>query len=151
MANYRIMVVDDDRDLLEELSELLRSEGYEPILVSNSGEAAHVAVETRPDVVLLDLKMPAKDGFSVALELTRMPETSQIPIIGMTGVYNGPLWANLMILCGFESCLVKPLEPRRLISRIRAALGETAGDQSDQWTGLAAPDEDSDGNGAGRV
>jgi twitching motility two-component system response regulator PilH len=120
----RIMIVDDDGDLLEELAEVLSCVGYEPIVVESSGDASRVARERMPDLVLLDLQMPAKDGFSVALELTRAPETAHIPIIGMTGLYNGRLWANLMMLCGFEACLVKPIEPDRLFAQIEASLKE---------------------------
>lgn len=138
----RIMIVDDDRDLLEELAEVLASAGYEPIVVANSGDAAVVAREKRPDVVLLDLKMPAKDGFSVALELTRMPETCRIPIIGMTGVYNGPLWANLMSLCGFDSYLLKPVDPAKLFAQIENALAGKVDEHS--RSPASAPREEND-------
>jgi DNA-binding response OmpR family regulator len=118
------MIVDDDRDLLQELAEVLASAGYEPIVVESGGDAPRVAMESKPDLVLLDLYMPAKDGFSVALELTRTPETSRIPLVGMTGIYDGRLWANLMMLCGFDACLVKPIDPEKLFAQIETTIRE---------------------------
>ena len=127
MENKRIMIIDDDRELLEEIAEVLNGSGYETTTFSDSGEAARAVRDIMPDAVLLDLQMPVKDGFTVAIELTRTPETSHIPIIGMTGVYEGRLYANLMMICGFQACLVKPVDPNKLIHQIEDTIREGKG------------------------
>ncbi len=124
METKRIMIIDDDRELLEEIAEILNGSGYETVTYSDSGEAARAVRDIMPDAVLLDLQMPVKDGFTVAIELTRSPETSHIPIIGMTGVYEGRLYANLMMICGFQACLVKPIDPNKLIRQIEESIHE---------------------------
>lgn len=127
MEGKRIMIIDDDRGLLEEIAEVLNRGGYETATFSDSGEAARAVRDIMPDAILLDLQMPVKDGFTVAIELTRTPETSHIPIIGMTGVYEGRLYANLMMICGFQACLVKPIDPNKLIRQIEDTIREGKG------------------------
>ena len=124
MAEKRIVIVDDDRELLDEIAEVLTCVGYETVTISDSGDAANAVREIMPDIVLLDLQMPAKDGFTVALELAKMPETSRIPVIGMTGFFDGPLWASMMSICGFDACLAKPIEPHKLFTQIEEAIGD---------------------------
>jgi CheY-like chemotaxis protein len=127
MESKRIMIIDDDRELLEEIADVLNGSGYETATYGDSGEAARAVRDIKPDAILLDLQMPVKDGFTVAIELTRTPETSHIPIIGMTGVYEGRLYANLMMICGFQACLVKPIDPAKLIRQIEDTIREGKG------------------------
>ncbi|MFO7915309.1 MAG: response regulator [Candidatus Krumholzibacteriales bacterium] len=117
-----VMIVDDNVELLEELSELLSGSGYRIITFSNGSEALDHARNSPPDLILLDLKMDGKSGFSVAQELGHRTETSSIPILGMTGYYTGHMYATLMSIIGFRGCMTKPLDPERLLSRISELL-----------------------------
>jgi DNA-binding response OmpR family regulator len=119
-----IMIVDDDVELLEELSVLLSDNGFETITFTNGSSATKEAYDNEPDLILLDLKLGGKSGFLVATELTRLPKTAKIPILGITGYYNGKMYGDLMNIIGFRGCLLKPLEPEKLISSIREILEE---------------------------
>jgi two-component system OmpR family response regulator len=83
----RILVVDDDACIVELLVDLLRSEGHDAR--GSAGEAAwHIAVNWRPDLILLDLMMPGLDGFTFNQRLKAEPRTRAIPIIAMSAAYN---------------------------------------------------------------
>jgi CheY-like chemotaxis protein len=73
-------------------------------------------------LILLDLKMPEKSGFQIATELSRLPETSRIPIIAMTGTYNDEAYGPLLRISGFRTCLNKPFDPQEVLKMIRVTL-----------------------------
>jgi DNA-binding response OmpR family regulator len=123
----KILIVDDDETLLEELDTLLSDNGYRTMPFTDSALAAVRAREELPDLILLDLKLEGKSGFVVATELTRIPTTAHIPILGMTGFYDGRMYAILMNICGFRGCLMKPIEPAKLLSTIERLLEEDEG------------------------
>jgi len=119
-----IMIVDDNVELLEELSELLSVRGYQTRTFSNGSDAVEHARKSPPDMLLLDLKMDGKSGFTVAQELGHRRNTSRIPILGMTGYYTGHMYATLMSIIGFRGCMTKPIDPERLFARISELLEE---------------------------
>ncbi len=118
----KIMIVDDNEELLEELQDLLNEEGYQTSTFTSGVPAAREARQSKPDLILLDLKLEGKSGFLVATELTRVPGTAHIPILGMTGYYSGQMYALLMNIIGFQGCLAKPIHPGKLLSRIEELL-----------------------------
>ncbi|MGA1796388.1 MAG: response regulator [bacterium] len=122
MANTRVMIVDDDRDFLEELQDALTSHGYETIPISRSTIAPFAAYTTKPDVILLDIKMDGMSGFDVAEHIKRFSSTADIPIIAMTGFFNKEKHLALMDLCGMKICLEKPFNPRDVIATIEGVL-----------------------------
>ncbi|MFH0827942.1 MAG: response regulator [Candidatus Omnitrophota bacterium] len=63
MANKRVLILDDDNGFLDELSEMLASNGYEPVIVSDTDGFLNLVAKIKPAVILLDLKMPKKTGF----------------------------------------------------------------------------------------
>jgi len=117
-----VMIVDDDREFLEELKEILVQTGYVVTDVSDSASAVKVAREIRPDVILLDLRMRQTSGFEVADGLKRFSETSGIPLIAMTGFYTMKEHSWLMNFCGIKKCLKKPFNPLDVIAEIELAL-----------------------------
>ncbi len=119
----RVLIIDDDKEFLEELQETLSLSGYEMVAVNDAGLALEIVRKTRPDVILLDLKMPAKSGFQVADEIKHFQETSHIPIIAMTGFFKED-YVPLMGLCRIRKCLKKPFNPLDAIGQIEAALAE---------------------------
>ena len=119
---YTILLVDDDRELLEELKEMLTLNDYSTDVFSDGDSALKVVSKVKPDLILLDLKMPEKSGFQVAEELRHLPGMVQVPIIAMTGFYTEKEHRTLMHICGINDCLIKPFDPADVIARIETAL-----------------------------
>ncbi len=112
----RVLVVDDDAALAEMLTIVLRNEGFEP-RVSPTGDAALGDFrDFRPDVVLLDLMLPGKDGIDVCREIRA---ESGVPIVMLTAKSD-----TVDVVVGLESgaddYVVKPFKPKELVARIRA-------------------------------
>lgn len=105
----RILVVDDENINLRLVSRLLEMEGYE-VVSAQSGEAAlHLIEQTRPDLALLDVMMPAMDGYELCRRLRQNPVTAQIPIVMLTALVdeNDRLKG---IEAGADDCLPKPFD-----------------------------------------
>ena len=118
------MVVDDDKDFLEELSEVLQQAGYEPIIVADSLSAAGIAKSAKPDLILLDLRMPSMSGIEVAVNLKLLLETSGIPVIAMTAFAYPADDSFIRSYSSIKKCLKKPLNPLNVIKEIEWTLGE---------------------------
>ncbi len=116
----KVMVIDDDKGFLAEVSETLVLVGYEVVGVNDPAGAAEKALRERPDVVLLDLKMPKINGFSLAAEMRHYPELAGIPIIAITGYFKED-YLPLMNICGINSYLRKPFNVLDAITRIETA------------------------------
>jgi two-component system, OmpR family, response regulator MtrA len=112
----RVLVVDDDPALSEMLTIVLRTEGFESRVCSTGDGALAAFREFRPDVVLLDLMLPGKDGIDVCKEIRA---DSGVPIVMLTAKSD-----TVDIVLGLESgaddYVVKPFKPKELIARIRA-------------------------------
>lgn len=127
MNNKRIMIIDDDKDFLAELKETLALCGYDIIVANDPSSALGIIKSAKPDVLLLDLKMPYKSGFQLASELKLYSELEHIPIIAMTAFFKDS-YAQLMNLCGITKCLKKPFNPLDVIAQIEEELANTKGD-----------------------
>ncbi len=114
----KILVVDDDASLAEMLAIVLRNEGFEPRICSTGDRAMTVVREFRPDLVLLDLMLPGKDGVDVCREIRG---ESGVPIIMLTAKSD-----TIDVVVGLESgaddYVVKPFKPKELVARLRARL-----------------------------
>jgi two-component system response regulator MtrA len=114
----KILVVDDDSSLAEMLTIVLRNEGFEPRVCSSGDTALAVVREFKPDVVLLDLMLPGKDGVDVCREIR---SESGVPIIMLTAKTD-----TVDVVVGLESgaddYVVKPFKPKELVARLRARL-----------------------------
>ena len=118
----KILIVDDDEIFLREIQEALSAGGYDVIAFTDGESALRQSAEIKPDVIVLDLKMPEKSGFQLADEFRHMPDTAVTPIIAMTGYYTEEEHRFLIRICGLENLLTKPLDPSDLISRIETVL-----------------------------
>jgi DNA-binding response OmpR family regulator len=130
MPKNKIMIIDDDKEFLEELKEMLKLDGYNASAFSDYSSALGMLSKIKPDVILLDLKLKEKSGFQVAYELKSFPKTANIPIIAMTGFYIQKEHAKLMNMCGIEKCLIKPFGSQEAIAKIKAVL-KKGGDNND--------------------
>ncbi|MGI8578724.1 MAG: MtrAB system response regulator MtrA [Nocardioidaceae bacterium] len=114
----RILVVDDDTALSEMLTIVLRNEGYEPRVCSTGDGALAAFREVKPDMVLLDLMLPGKDGVDVCRQIRN---ESGVPIIMLTAKSD-----TIDVVVGLESgaddYVIKPFKPKELIARMRARL-----------------------------
>jgi CheY-like chemotaxis protein len=86
----KILVVDDDKDYLLAARLMLEAESYNVATAESTGAAAKHLKKTRPDLILLDVRMPEKDGFTFCDELAASPEYSNIPIVLVTAVAENP-------------------------------------------------------------
>ncbi len=121
----KILVVEDDPDILQLLTYALQSAGFKTISSQDGYEALNTARAHHPDLVVLDLMLPGLDGFEVCKELKRNSETRSIPIIMLTA--RGEEIDRIVGLeLGADDYIVKPFSPREFLLRVRAILRRSA-------------------------
>jgi two-component system response regulator ChvI len=118
MAAATIALVDDDRNILTSVSIALQSEGFATRVYSDGETALKALVENRPDLAVLDVKMPRMDGIEL---LRRLREKSDVPVIFLTSK-DEELDEALGLTLGADDYISKPFSQRLLIARIRAIL-----------------------------
>jgi two-component system, OmpR family, alkaline phosphatase synthesis response regulator PhoP len=132
IGRERILVVDDEEDLLELVNYNLSKEGFRVRPVTSGEEALAEARETLPDLIVLDLLLPAVDGLEVCRRLKSDPRTRHIPIIMLTAKSEeSDMVAGLEL--GADDYVTKPFSPRVLLARVKAILRRKA---------KTAPDDD---------
>jgi two-component system response regulator MtrA len=114
----RVLVVDDDTALSEMIGIVLRSEGFEPVFCADGDEALDTFRASQPDLVLLDLMLPGKDGTEVC-RLIRAE--SGVPIVMLTAKAD-TVDVVLGLESGADDYIAKPFKPKELIARVRARL-----------------------------
>lgn len=114
----RIMVVDDDREMLKLLTRILELEDFDAVIVDDGDSALTLLDKINPDLVILDIKMPGLDGFQI-LDLIR--ERSSVPVIMLTAI-NEVASLQKALSLGADDYIRKPISTRSLIARIRAKL-----------------------------
>jgi len=121
----KVLVVDDESTIRDVLAEHLttRSNPYEVLTAADGFEAGRLVVTFRPDVVLLDLRMPGLDGFQICRTIKADPETSTTVVIAMTGFYSPETEARILE-CGAVRCFAKPVEPSTLSTFIDSVFEE---------------------------
>ena len=122
--NARVLLVEDDRDLVDFLQHMLESEKYQVVVAMDGEEALAKARTERPDVILLDVLLPKMHGFEVCQRLRQDPGTCLIPIIMVTS-----LTAIKDRLTGFklgaDEYISKPFEPIELLARVERLIERT--------------------------
>jgi len=119
----RILIVDDNVELLEELENMLSMGGYEVTALSDGTRLFDVVLNNKPDLILLDLKMSPKSGFQLADEARNSLLLKDVPVIAMTGFFTEKQHFLMMKLCGIKTSILKPFRPVNLITKIEFALG----------------------------
>lgn len=119
--NKTILIADDEPDILEILEYNLRAQGYNLVTARNGNEAIQIAKEVKPDLIILDVMMPGKNGFDVCSVLRLNPDLANTVIIFLTA-----LNSDTTEIKGFETggddYITKPISPKVLISRVNAHL-----------------------------
>ena len=114
----RVLVVDDDVALAEMLGIVLEAEGFEVIRCTDGAKAVAVFRESRPDLILLDLMLPGRDGIDVCREIRA---ESGVPIVMLTAK-NDTIDVVVGLESGADDYVVKPFKGRELLARVRARL-----------------------------
>jgi DNA-binding response OmpR family regulator len=122
----KILIVDDDPDMVEMLRLALHSEGYAIRTAVNGREALRKALVSPPDLVLLDLIMPGLHGFNVCERLRSHSATASVPIIMVTAL-PGELPRLAGMELGADVYIRKPFEIQELVSRVGNLLRQTQG------------------------
>ena len=115
----KVLVVDDNPDVRDILSDFLDNEGYEVILATNGEEAIELAETENPQVILLDIKMPGIDGIEVCNRLKANEKTRSIPIIIMTAYADRDVEAFVE---GADDFVTKPFSTAELSFRVGSML-----------------------------
>jgi two-component system alkaline phosphatase synthesis response regulator PhoP len=117
----RILVVDDELDILELIRHTLAKEGFEVHVAANGSQAIDQTAKVNPEIILMDVMMPVMDGMEACRQLKENPETKNIPVVFLTARSE-----EFAELAGFEAgaddYIAKPIRPRVLLSRIKAIL-----------------------------
>ncbi|MDI3508276.1 MAG: two-component system, OmpR family, response regulator [Clostridiales bacterium] len=116
--NYKILIIDDDKNICQLLNLYFTKEGFEVDIANNGKEGMSHFSNNPPNIVILDIMLPGKDGWDVCREIRRM---SDIPIIMLTAkseTFDKVLGLEL----GADDYVVKPFDPKELIARVKAVL-----------------------------
>jgi two-component system, OmpR family, alkaline phosphatase synthesis response regulator PhoP len=117
----KILLVDDEKDILEFLSYNLKKEGFIVFTAENGRDAIGIAKKITPDLILLDIMMPEMDGIETCMEIRNIPEI-QHSIIAFLTARNEDYSQIAGFDVGADDYITKPIRPRVLISRIKALL-----------------------------
>jgi two-component system alkaline phosphatase synthesis response regulator PhoP len=121
MNPAKILLVDDEPDILEILKDNLRKEGYEVVTAGNGEEGLRRAEEFQPDLIILDIMMPVMDGVEVCRQLRAKPEFNNTIITFLTAREED--YSQIAALdTGGDDYITKPIRPRVLMSRVKALL-----------------------------
>lgn len=118
----KILLVDDDIDFVESTKIILESKAYEVVVAHEGDEALRKAKEEKPDLILLDVIMPVKNGFTAAEQLKKDPQLSKIPTLMLTGFSAKRAGTGIPVSRGFtleaEDYIEKPVSPEELLARV---------------------------------
>ena len=119
MPIRRVLVVDDSRTELIHLNGLLREAGYEVDTAQNADDVRRKLEQARPDLILMDVVMPGKNGFQLTREITRDPRYAGMPVIMCTSKdqETDRVWGMRQ---GARDYIVKPVRKEELMSKIKA-------------------------------
>lgn len=121
MAGEKILVIDDELNIVELLKYNLLSSGYKVYYALNGKDGLNLAVENKPDLILLDVMLPEMDGFDVCKQMKKIKEIENIPIIMLTA--KGDEFDKILGLeLGADDYITKPFSVRELLARIKVVL-----------------------------
>jgi len=122
----KILIVDDDKDFVESTRTILESKPYEVVVAYEGEEGLKKAREEKPDLILLDVIMPVKDGFIAAEQLKRDPQLGKIPVIMLTAFSSKRQESSIPVSRGFtleaEEYIEKPVSPENLLAIVERCL-----------------------------
>jgi DNA-binding response OmpR family regulator len=117
----KILIIDDDRLILDSIIEILQNEGYECLKAVDGEEGIQIAKDETPNLIVCDIQMPGLNGYEVLQNLRANPRTSTIPFIFLSALVDKSDLRKGMIL-GADDYLTKPFQPEELISSVKTRL-----------------------------
>ncbi|WP_439181751.1 response regulator transcription factor [Carboxylicivirga taeanensis] len=121
VENYKVLLVDDEPDILEFLSYNMRKEGFQVLTASNGQEAIKVAEAEMPELIILDVMMPEMDGIETCEEIKKIPALKNSIVAFLTA--RGEDYSQIAGFdAGADDYITKPIKPKVLISRAKALL-----------------------------
>ena len=120
MADKKILIVDDEINFVKMVQVRLEANGYDVEVAFDGEEGLEKAAEVNPDLILLDIMMPKKDGYTFLLELKKNDEMKGIPVIALTAK---PGMKDMFELEGAKDYITKPFESDQLLAKIRDLIG----------------------------
>jgi len=122
----KILIVDDDVDFVEVTKIVLESKLYEVVVAHEGDEGLRKAREENPDLILLDVIMPVKDGFTAAEQLKEDPQLGKIPVLMLTAFSSMGQETSIPLSRGLtletEDYIDKPVSPEELLARVEKHL-----------------------------
>jgi two-component system response regulator BaeR len=128
----KVLVVEDEKKLADVLSDYLKQAGFEPVCLHNGTEVVPWVREHRPDLILLDLMLPGRDGMDICKELRTF---SNVPIVMVTARVE-EIDRLLGLELGADDYICKPFSPREVVARVKAVLRRVGSGQTIQASGL---------------
>jgi DNA-binding response OmpR family regulator len=117
----RILVAEDEKDIRELIAFTLRFAGFDVLLATNGAEAVEVAEAERPDLVILDVRMPKMSGYEACRRLKENPQTASMPVVFLSAKgQDSEIQQGLE--SGAEEYILKPFAPDELIQQVRDIL-----------------------------
>jgi two-component system alkaline phosphatase synthesis response regulator PhoP len=121
MSSKKILLVDDESDILDFLSYNLKSIGYDVRVANNGEEGVKTALEFKPDLILLDMMMPEMDGIETCEKIREVDELKSVVIAFLTA--RGEDYSQIAgFNAGADDYILKPIKPKVLMSRVKALL-----------------------------
>jgi len=122
----KILIVDDDADFVDSTKTVLEAKPYDVIVARQGDEGLQKARDESPDLILLDVIMPVKDGFTAAEQLKKDPELSRIPVLMLTAFSSKGGETSIPRSRGYtleaEDYIEKPVSPQDLLAAVEKAL-----------------------------
>jgi two-component system alkaline phosphatase synthesis response regulator PhoP len=122
----KILLVDDDKDFVEATTMVLESKPYEVVVAYDGDDGLSKARKEKPDLIILDIIMPVKDGFRAAEQLKKDPDLKDIPVIMLTSFSEKGGETSLSVSQGLaldaEDYVDKPVTPEELLKRVERLL-----------------------------
>ena len=122
----RILIVDDDEDFVESTKTILESKPYDVIVAREGNEGIQKARDEKPDLIILDVIMPVKDGFTAAEQIKDDPELRHIPVLMLTGFSSKRQDSAISVRGGYtleaEDYIEKPIAPDELLAKVQRYL-----------------------------
>jgi DNA-binding response OmpR family regulator len=141
MDQARILNVDDRSDALYIRSRLLRTKGYEVIEAGTGHDALRLVSEEKPNLVVLDVKLPDISGWEVCRKLKSSAETAHIPIVQVSEVFTGLEHQTKSLLDGADAYFPTPFDERVFLGTVSALLGRSPARKSGWEIFIAVPND----------
>jgi DNA-binding response OmpR family regulator len=123
-TSKKILIVDDEPDMLDYLSSFLKDNGFNVLIATNGKEAFNVAKQELPDLITLDISMPEESGVRAFRNLQEAPETKEIPIMIITGLSKDfkKFISTRKVVHPPDAYMEKPINPSEFLEKVKSIL-----------------------------